>query len=147
VDENRLAERKALLDLMACPACRTRLDEDHRSRQPRHQTIALRKVPLGQRRARLKGRNHEVLHRDSLLQAGVMTGVPVDEPADPFRVKSEATERAADLDDEERRDHDRIGPGQEPDEPRSRCSVCSLPGDRGGARSGSAPPAAAPAPP
>jgi hypothetical protein len=74
-DEDRLAERKALLDLMPRPARGSGVDEDHRSRQPRHQAIALGEVPPSHGCAGFKGRNNEVLNRDSLLEAGVMTGV------------------------------------------------------------------------
>jgi protein gp37 len=75
VDEHGLAEREALVDLMAGAARGSGFDEDHAAGELRHQPVALGEVPLGHGSAGLKGRDHEMLNRDSLLEAGVMTGV------------------------------------------------------------------------
>jgi protein gp37 len=75
VDEDRFAEREALVDLVACTARGSGFDEDHAAGDLRHEPVAFGEVPLGHGSAGLKGGNHEMLNRDSLLEAGVMTGV------------------------------------------------------------------------
>jgi protein gp37 len=75
VDEDRLAEREALLDLMPRAARGSGFDEDHPAGELRHQAVALGEVPLGHGGAGLKGGNDEVFNRDSLLETGVMTRV------------------------------------------------------------------------
>jgi protein gp37 len=75
VDEHGLAEREALVDLMAGAARGSGLDEDHGAGELRHEPVAFGEVPLGHGRTGLKGGNDEVLNRDSLLEAGVMARV------------------------------------------------------------------------